>query len=160
LADADVVLENFSARVVEQFGLGYDEIRAIKPDVIMLRMPGFGLEGPWRDYVGWAMGFEQASGMAQVTGYPPKPMHPGGFLDPVSGRTAGAALQAALRHRERTGEGQMTEVAQIEAAVCMTADQIIDYALNERIAPRIGNRHPLFAPQGVYKCADDRYVAL
>ena len=160
LADADVVLENFSARVVEQFGLGYEEIRAIKPDVIMLRMPGFGLEGPWRDYVGWAMGFEQASGMAQVTGYPPKPMHPGGFLDPVIGMTAGAALQAALLHRARTGEGQMIEVAQLEAAVCMTADQVIDYALNERIAARIGNRHPVFAPQGVYKCADDRYVAL
>ena len=108
----------------------------------MLRMPGFGLEGPWRDYVGWAMGLEQASGMAQVTGYPPKPMHPGGFLDPVIGMHAGVAVQAALRHRARTGEGQMIEVAQLEAAVCMTADQVIDYALNERIATRIGNRHP------------------
>ena len=160
IAEVDVVLENFSARVVEQFGLGYDEIRAIKPDVIMLRMPGFGLEGPWRDYVGWAMGLEQASGMAQVTGYPPKPMHPGGFLDPVIGMHAGVAVQAALRHRERTGEGQMIEVAQLEAAVCMTADQVIDYALNERLATRVGNRHPLFAPQGVYPCADGRYVAL
>jgi crotonobetainyl-CoA:carnitine CoA-transferase CaiB-like acyl-CoA transferase len=160
VARTDVVLENFSARVVEQFGLSYDEIRAIKPDVIMVRMPGFGLEGPWRDYVGWAMGFEQASGMAQATGYPPRPMHPGGFLDPVLGMHAGVAVQAALRHRARTGEGQMIEIAQLEAAVGMTADQLIDYALNERIAARTGNRHPLYAPQGVYPCADDRYVAL
>jgi crotonobetainyl-CoA:carnitine CoA-transferase CaiB-like acyl-CoA transferase len=160
LEDVDVVLENFSARVVEQFGLSYDEIRAIKPDVIMLRMPGFGLDGPWRDYVGWAMGLEQASGMAQVTGYPPKPMHPGGFLDPVIGMHAGVAVQAALQHRARTREGQMIEVAQLEAAICMTADQFVDYALNERIAARVGNRHPMYAPQGVYRCADDRYVAL
>ncbi|HZP30502.1 MAG TPA: CoA transferase [Acidimicrobiia bacterium] len=160
VAGADVVLENFSARVVEQFGLGYDELRAIKPDIIMVRMPGFGLEGPWRDYVGWAMGLEQASGMAQVTGYPPKPMHPGGFLDPVIGMHAGVAVQAALRHRARTGEGQMIEIAQLETAVCMTADQFIDFALNERVAVRTGNRHPVYAPQGVYRCADDRYVAL
>ena len=82
----------------------------------MLRMPGFGLEGPWRDYVGWAMGIEQASGMAQVTGYADKPMHPGGFADPMIAMHAGVALQAALEHRDRTGEGQMIEIAQLETA--------------------------------------------
>ena len=154
IAAADIVIENFSARVVEQFGLDYDAVRAIKPDVIMLRMPGFGLEGPWRDYVGWAMGIEQASGMAQVTGYPDRPMHPGGFADPMIAMHAGVALQAALEHRDRTGEGQMIEIAQLETACCLTADQPMDFELNGRIATRNGNRDVRMAPQGVYQCDD------
>jgi len=160
IARADVVIENFSARVIEQFGLAYEAVREIKPDVIMLRMPGFGLEGPWRDYVGWAMGIEQASGMAQVTGYPEKPMHPGGFADPMIAMHAAVALQAALEHRDRTGEGQMIEVAQLETACCLTADQPMDFQLNGRIATRQGNRDPRMAPQGVYRCRDGAWVAL
>ena len=69
-ARADVVVENFSPRVVEQFGLDYESLVALKPNVIQVRMPGFGLQGPWRDYVGWAFNFEQMSGMAAVTGHP------------------------------------------------------------------------------------------
>ena len=157
---ADVVIENFSARVIEQFGLGDAGVRAIKPDVVMLRMPGFGLEGPWRDYVGWAMGIEQASGMAQATGYAEKPMHPGGFADPMIAMHAAVAVQAALEHRDRTGEGQMIEVAQLETACCLTADQPMDFQLNGRIATRHGNRDPRMAPQGVYRCRDGEWVAL
>src|SRR5690606_23317065 len=78
---ADVVLENFSPRVMENFGFDYPQLREIKPDVIMLRMPGFGLEGPWRDYVGWALVIEQATGMSWVTGHPDgPPLSPGGFV--------------------------------------------------------------------------------
>ncbi|GMU77543.1 MAG: CoA transferase [Acidimicrobiia bacterium] len=160
IARADVVIENFSARVVEQFGLAYDDVRALRPDVIMLRMPGYGLAGPWRDYVGWAMGIEQASGMAQVTGYADKPMHPGGFADPMIAMHAAVALQAGLEHRERTGEGQMIEVAQLETACCLTADQPMDFQLNGRLASRTGNRDPRIAPQGVYRTRDDEWVAL
>jgi crotonobetainyl-CoA:carnitine CoA-transferase CaiB-like acyl-CoA transferase len=160
IARADVVIENFSARVVEQFGLDYEAVRALKPDVVMLRMPGFGLEGPWRDYVGWAMGIEQASGMAQITGYPEKPMHPGGFADPMIAMHAGVALQAALEHRDRTGEGQMIEVAQLEVACCLTADQPMDFRLNGRIASRLGNDDLRMAPQGVYECRDGDWVAM
>ena len=94
--DADVVLENFSARVIEQFDLGYDRLRVVQPGLVMVRMPGFGLEGPWRDYVGWAMVIEQATGMASVTGPPDLPMHPGGLADPVIG------MHAARRDPGRT----------------------------------------------------------
>lgn len=160
IARADVVIENFSARVVEQFGLDYEAVRALKRDIVMLRMPGFGLEGPWRDYVGWAMGIEQASGMAQVTGYADRPMHPGGFADPMIAMHAGVALQAALEHRDRTGEGQMIEVAQLETACCLTADQPMDFQLNGRIATRVGNRDARMVPQGVYACGDGDWVAL
>jgi len=160
IAQADVVIENFSARVIEQFGLDYAAIRNIRRDVVMLRMPGFGLDGPWRDYVGWAMGIEQASGMAQVTGYAAKPMHPGGFADPMIAMHAAVALQAALEHRDRTGEGQMIEVAQLETACCLTADQPMDFQCNGRLGTRSGNRDARMAPQGVYRCEDGDWVAL
>jgi len=149
---ADVVLENFSARVVEQFGVDYEQLRAVKPDIVMVRMPGFGLEGPWRDYVGWAMVIEQATGMASVTGPPEVPMHPGGLADPVIGMHAAVALQAALEHRDRTGEGQLIEVAQLETGANVTAELVIEWSANHAAIPREGNREPGVAPQGVYPC--------
>jgi crotonobetainyl-CoA:carnitine CoA-transferase CaiB-like acyl-CoA transferase len=160
LERADVVLENFSARVVEQFGLGYEQLRELKRDLIMVRMPGFGLEGPWRDYVGWAMVIEQATGMAAVTGSPDRPMSPGGFIDPVIGLHAAVAIQAALEHRARTGEGQLIEVAQLETGACLTAEQVIDWSMNRRARGREGNRHRVIAPQGVYRCRGEAWVAL
>jgi crotonobetainyl-CoA:carnitine CoA-transferase CaiB-like acyl-CoA transferase len=152
LEDADVILENFSARVVEQFGLGYEAVRAIKPDVVMVRMPGFGLEGPWRDYVGWAMVIEQATGLASVTGPPDRPMHPGGLADPVIGMHAAVAVQAALAHRERTGEGQLIEVAQLETGANLAAELVLEWSAQQRAMPRRANRDPHVAPQGVYAC--------
>jgi crotonobetainyl-CoA:carnitine CoA-transferase CaiB-like acyl-CoA transferase len=152
LERADVVLENFSARVVEQFGLGYEQLRAVKPDVIMVRMPGFGLVGPWRDYVGWAMVIEQATGMASVTGPPEQPMHPGGLADPVIGMHAATAVQAALEHRERTGEGQLIEVAQLETGANLAAELVLEWSGQRRAVPRRANRDPHHAPQGVYAC--------
>ncbi len=149
---ADVVVENFSARVVEQFGLGYEQVRAVTPDVIMVRMPGFGLVGPWRDYVGWAMVIEQATGMASVTGPPERPMHPGGLADPVIGMHAAVAVQAALDHRDRTGEGQLIEVAQLETGANLAAELIVEWSGRRRAVPRRANRDPHHAPQGVYPC--------
>src|SRR5262249_60440334 len=105
-AQADVVVENFSPRVVEQFGLDYESLVALKPDVIFVRMPGFGLQGPWRDYVGWALNFEQTAGMSAVTGYADgPPCKPQGPADPVVGGHAGGALGGALGPRRRTRAG-------------------------------------------------------
>ena len=158
IEDADVVLENFSARVVEQFDIGYEQLREVKPDLIMVRMPGFGLEGPWRDYVGWAMVIEQATGMASVTGPRDLPMHPGGLADPVIGMHAAVAIQAALEHRERTGEGQLIEVAQLETGANLTAELVIEWSARQHALVRDGNRDPRFAPQGVYPCRADSPV--
>ena len=152
---ADVVVENFATRVAEQFGVGYEELRAVRPDLIMVRMPAFGLEGPWRDYVGWAMVIEQASGMATVTGPPDLPMHPGGIADPIDAMHAAVALQAALEHRDRTGEGQLIEVAQLETGANLTAQLVLEWSMAGREMGRAGNRDDRFAPQGAYRCADD-----
>lgn len=158
---ADVVVENFSPRVVEQFGLDYPSLVSLKPDVIQVRMPGFGLEGPWRDYVGWALNIEQVSGMAAVTGYSDgPPCNLQGPADPLVGVHAGIALLAALEHRRRTGEGQLIEVAQIEVAACLTAEPVIEYSMNGVVRPREGNRLRGHL-QGVYPTSvDGSWVAV
>jgi crotonobetainyl-CoA:carnitine CoA-transferase CaiB-like acyl-CoA transferase len=160
-AEADVVVENFSPRVVEQFGLDYGSLVNINPDVIMVRMPGFGLAGPWRDYVGWALNIEQVSGMSAATGYPDgPPCNLQGPADPIAGVHAGIALLAALEHRRSTGEGQLIEVAQIEVGAAVTAEPVIDYSLTGTVRPREGNRHRDYA-QGVYPTNTvDEWVAL
>ncbi len=159
--DADVVVENFSPRVVEHFGLDYESLIELKPDIIFVRMPGFGLQGPWRDYVGWALNFEQTSGMAAATGYADgPPCNLQGPADPIVGVHAGVALLAALEHRRRTGEGQLIEIAQIEVAACVAAEPVIEYSMNAVVQPRIGNRSR-GCLQGVYPTAgDDVWVAL
>jgi crotonobetainyl-CoA:carnitine CoA-transferase CaiB-like acyl-CoA transferase len=160
-AQADVVVENFSPRVVEQFGLDYESLVALKPDVILVRMPGFGLHGPWRDYVGWALNFEQTAGMSAATGYADgPPCNPQGPADPVVGVHAGVALLAALEHRRRTGEGRLIEVAQIEVAACVTAEPVIEYSMNGVVRARAGNRQR-GCLQGVFPTAEDgAWVAL
>lgn len=160
-AQADVVVENFSPRVVEQFGLDYESLAALRPDVIMVRMPGFGLHGPWRDYVGWALNFEQTGGMSAVTGYADgPPCNPQGPADPVVGVHAGVALLAALEHRSRTGEGQLIEVAQIEVAAAVTAEPVIEYSMNGLVQSREGNRRRGYL-QGVYPTNEEgAWVAL
>lgn len=160
-AQADIVVENFSPRVVENFGLDYDSLTALNPDVIVVRMPGYGLQGPWRDYVGWALNFEQTSGMSAVTGYPDgPPCNPQGPADPIVGVHAGVALLAALEHRNRTGAGQLVEIAQIEVAAAVTAEPVIEYSMNGVVTPREGNRRRGYL-QGVYPTnEDDVWVAL
>ncbi len=160
-AQADVVVENFSPRVVEQFGLDYQSLAALRPDVIAVRMPGFGLDGPWRDYVGWALNIEQVSGMSAVTGYPDgPPCNVQGPADPIVGVHAGVALLAALEHRRRTGDGQLIEVAQIEVGAAVTAEPVIEYSMNGIVRPRDGNRQRGYC-QGVYPTdTDDAWVAV
>ncbi len=160
-AEADVVVENFSPRVVEQFGLDYDSIARLNPGVIMVRMPGFGLHGPWRDYVGWALNIEQVSGMSAATGYAEgPPCNLQGPADPIAGVHACVALLAALEHRRSTGEGQLIEAAQIEVGAAVTAEPVIEYSLTGSVRPREGNRHRRYA-QGVYTTSNaDEWVAL
>jgi crotonobetainyl-CoA:carnitine CoA-transferase CaiB-like acyl-CoA transferase len=161
VCEADVVVENFSPRVIEQFGLDYESLVTLKSDVILVRMPGFGLRGPWRDYVGWALNFEQTAGMSAVTGYAEgPPCNLQGPADPIVGVHAGIALLAALDHRRRSGEGQLIEVAQVEVAACVAAEPVIEYSMNGVVQPREGNRRRGHL-QGVYPTGeDDGWVAL
>jgi crotonobetainyl-CoA:carnitine CoA-transferase CaiB-like acyl-CoA transferase len=134
---------------MEKWGLGYEEVRAINPDVIMLRLPAFGLTGPWRDRPGFAQTMEQLTGMAFVTGYDGgPPIIAGGVVDPLVGVHTATALVAALEHRDRTGEGQLVEMPMIEVAAAATAEQVIEWSANGNLLGRRG-------AHGVYRCAGE-----
>lgn len=155
VARADVIVENFTPRVLEQFGLDYDVARSIRPDVIMVRMPAFGLTGPWRNRPGFAQTMEQLTGMAWATGYEGgPPIIPGGMVDPMVGAHAALATVAALEHRTRTGVGQLVEVPLLEVATAVTADQVIRYSIDATLVDRRG-------AGGVYRTmGDDDWVAV
>jgi crotonobetainyl-CoA:carnitine CoA-transferase CaiB-like acyl-CoA transferase len=159
--DADILIENFSPRVMTNFGLGWDELVKLRPELLMVRMPGFGLDGPWRDWVAYALVLEQVAGMCWVTGHEGgDPLNPGGFLDCVVSMHAATALQAALLHREKTGRGQLIEMPQLETAICLTAEQIIANSMTGEVQGRHGNRHRIYAPQGSYPGNDERWISL
>ena len=157
---ADVLAENFTPRVLESFGFGYEELRRINPRLVVVRMPAFGLEGTWRDHVGFAYNIEQISGLARSGWEGGPPVQPAGIVDIVNGQHALVATLAALRYRRSSGAGQLIEVAQAETVACLTADQVIEYQLTGRCRERIGNRTPDRAPQGIYPCRDGRWIAL
>ena len=156
IAECDVVVENASPRVMDGFGLAWDDVRAVRPDAVMVRMPAFGLGGPWRDRTGFAMTMEQVSGMAWISGPTDEP--PGalfGPCDPSAGLHALIGLLAALDERRRTGQGRLVEVPMVGGALNVCAEQVIEHSAYGVLLHRDGNRGPAAAPQGCYQCADD-----
>lgn len=161
IADADIVIENFSARVLESFGFSWETIHALNPRIIMLRMPSFGLDGPWRDRTGFAQTVEQVSGLSWRTGYEDMPLVVRGVCDPLGGINGVTAILLALEDRKRTGEGQLIEVPLVEGALNIACAQVIEYSAYGELIERNHNRSPDVAPQGVYACAEpDDFIAL
>ncbi|OBH77032.1 acyl-CoA hydratase [Mycobacterium scrofulaceum] len=162
VAASDLVIENFSPRVMTNFGLTWDAVRAANPRAIMVRMPAFGLDGPWRDRVGFAQTMEQATGMAWMTGHADgPPVIPRGVCDPIAGLHAAFAAVAALVVRDRDGTGMHVESTMVEAALNVAAEMLVEYSHNGIAMRRNGNRGPEANPQGVYRCrGDDDWVAL
>ena len=152
IATCDVVVENFTPRVLDQIELDFAAVQAVRPDAIMLRMPGFGLDGPWRDNPAFAYVIEAASGISWLTGYPDRnPYEPYSVGDPNAGVHALNALLLALEHRRRTGQGVLVEAAMVDAAINVAAEQIIEYSANGALLQRVGNRGPTAAPQNLYR---------
>lgn len=162
IAASDLVVENFSPRVMANFGLEWDAVRAANPRAILVRMPAFGLDGPWRDRVGFAQTMEQATGMAWVTGHADgPPVIPRGVCDPIAGLHAAFAAVAGLVIRDRRGAGMQVEATMVEAALNVAAEMLVEYSRNGIALCRNGNRGPDTNPQGVYRCrGDDDWVAL
>jgi crotonobetainyl-CoA:carnitine CoA-transferase CaiB-like acyl-CoA transferase len=155
VAQCDVMLENYAPRVMDQWGLGWEVVSELRPDLIFVRMPAFGLSGPWRNRTGYAQNMEQVSGMAWMTGFPEGPPHvPNGICDPLAGTHATLGLLLALEHRRRTGEGMLVEVPMVGGAVNVAAEQVLEYQAFGHLMQRDGNRGPTAAPQNVYRCAD------
>ncbi len=155
IATCDVVVENFTPRVLDQIGLDFAAVQAIQPTAVMMRMPGFGLDGPWRDNPAFAYVIESAAGVSWLTGYPDQlPFEPYSIGDPNAGVHALNALLLALEHRRRTGEGVLIEAAMVDAALSVAAEQIIEYSAHGALLQRAGNRGPTAAPQNLYRSAD------
>ena len=153
-ATCDVVVENYTPRVLDNAGLDYASLREVRPDLVMVRMPGFGLDGPWRDLAAFAFVIEDASGLTWLTGYPDRlPIEPYCVGDPNAGLHALAALLLALEHRERTGEGCLVEAAMVDAALNVAAEQVIEHSAYGALLERTGNRGPMAAPQNLYLAA-------
>lgn len=155
IATSDVIIENFTPRVLDQIGLDFPAVQAIRSDAILLRMPGFGLDGPWRDVPAFAYVIEAAAGVSWMTGYPERnPYEPFCVGDPNAGVHAVNALLLALEHRRRTGEGVLVEAAMIDAALNIAAEQVIEYSAYGALLQRAGNRGPTAAPQNLYLTSD------
>src|SRR5262249_34114585 len=157
VARSEAVAENYSPRVLEQFGLGWETIRGVNPRTTLMRMPAFGLVGPWRDHVGFAQTMEQLTGLAWITGHPAdQPRIPRGPCDPLAGMHAAFALLIALAERDVTGRGAHVEVPMVEVALNVAAESLIEFSAYGRLLERQGNRSPSAAPQGLYRCRDGR----
>jgi crotonobetainyl-CoA:carnitine CoA-transferase CaiB-like acyl-CoA transferase len=158
---ADVVVENFTPRVLGNVGLEYHDLFARNRDVILLRMPAFGLDGPWRDRSGFAQTTEQVSGIAWMTGEADGDALVRSTIDPIAGIHGAFVVMAALEHRDRTGEGQMIEMPMVEVALNVAAEPIVTWSAYSTLLERAGNRGAPGAPQGVYACAGhEQWVAL
>lgn len=161
---SDIFIENNAYGVVERMGLGYKILKEIKPDLIMVSLPGFGNNGPYKDRVALGRHLEDLASHTLLRGYPdsdPTLTTDVYHCDATAGAMAAFAVVAALNYRQRTGKGQFVDIAQIETTIPQLGEAVMDYTMNQRKQEPIGNRHPWTAPCGAYPCkGDDRWVAI
>ena len=165
IACSDVVTNNFSPGVLERLGLGYAELRKLRPDIILVSMPAVGESGPLRDTLAYAPIIQALSGMMSLVGYPGQERLVGELQAPWSDAVAAVhgalAAVAALWRRQRTGQGQFVEVAQLEATAAMLGEALLGYQMTGHVPAPQGNDDPEFAPHNNYPCAgDDQWVAI
>ena len=164
---ADAVAENFAPRAMRGFGLDYDSLAALKPDLVMVSACLNGQTGPHRDYPGFGGQGSALAGYNALTGWPDRePVGPCGTItDSLAPRFVATALAAALLYRRRTGRGVYLDVSQVESAIYSLAPWLLDYERDGVIRLRDGNRHAGAVPHGAFPCADeagvgDRWVAI
>ena len=163
-AVSDVIVCNYAYGVLDSFGLDYETLRSIKPDLIVLMMPGYGNTGPYRRYRSMGMTLDAVSGHSALRGYPDLDLsnisvvhHP----DAVGAATAVFAITTTLLRRARTGKGQLIDMAQAEAFMPHLGEVFLEHGMTGRTRERRGNRHPAMAPHGCYPClGDDRWVTI
>jgi crotonobetainyl-CoA:carnitine CoA-transferase CaiB-like acyl-CoA transferase len=163
LPHADFVAENFSPRVLGNLGIGYDAMKAIRPDIILCSLSAYGHDGPWANVPGIGGTIEPTSGMSALLGYEDGPPENSGqmYPDPVAGIYGCAAILTALHYRNRTGRGQYIDLSMQEANLTHTGDAALQIMRTGRQRRRFGNRHPELAPHGVYACAGtEQWVAI
>ena len=160
---ADVVAENYTPGVMERWGLGYEDMKLVNPDVIMFSASMQGRGGPYSSHPGFGPVLTALSGHTHMTGWPDRaPTSPyGAYTDFLLPQLAIAAISAALDYRQRTGEGQHLDMSQLEGSLGFTATALLDFAANGRTQTRAGNSDPTLAPHSAYPCkGDDRWCAI
>jgi crotonobetainyl-CoA:carnitine CoA-transferase CaiB-like acyl-CoA transferase len=165
---SDVVSENFAAGVLERWGFDYPAMKAIRQDIIYVSNCGFGHRGPYRNYKTWGPIVQATSGLTFSSGLPGLPPAGWGYsyMDHTGGYYMAIAILAALRHRNRTGEGQHVDLSCVEAAATLNGPVMLDFTVNSRPLRRDGmpnanrSQYPPMAPHGIYPCAgEDTWVA-
>jgi benzylsuccinate CoA-transferase BbsF subunit len=165
VAKCDVALENFGPGVMGRLHLGYEKLRAMKPDIVLVSMPAAGLFGPLRDIRTYGMSLSSITGLDSITGYlggPPIPVE-NAFPDPLGGVIGAFGALLGLSFRERSGRGQHVDCSQQESVMQLVTPALMDYLMNGRVAGPMGNRHPLAAaaPYGVFRCrGEDRWISI
>ncbi len=169
IAVSDVVIENFSNGVLDSWGLGYAELKSIRPDIIYCSISGFGHSGRDQEFTTWGPTAQALSGLTFMSGLPGQPPAGWGFsyMDHTAGYYGAIAVLMALHHRNRTGEGQHIDISQVEAGIILTGPAVLDATVNGRSWRREGmppgNRawEPAIAPHNAYPCrGEDRWIAL
>ena len=162
VAWADVVTDNFAGGAMERMGLGYEVLKEIKPDIIMMSSALMGQTGPWHDSPGYGDQLSAISGLHEISGWPDRrPGEIGFYTDFIAPRFNALTILAALDYRRRTGKGQYLDVAQHQAGVQYVSPSLLDYDVNDRVATRQGNYDPYCAPHGSYACkGEDRWCAI
>jgi crotonobetainyl-CoA:carnitine CoA-transferase CaiB-like acyl-CoA transferase len=162
-AASDVVVENFAAGVMDRMGLGYDVLRGLREDIIMIALSGYGATGPDAHKVSYGPAQVPLSGLSSLTGYAGHPPMEVGisYGDPTAGLHGAVAVLAALYHREETGRGQYVDLSQWETSIVVLAEGIMAQEMHGAPPARSGNRDPAMAPHGVFPAAGkDRWVSL
>ena len=161
---SDIIFCNYARRVMDNFGLGYESISKIKPDIIYMLMPGYGNTGPYKDYRSMGMAIDAITGHSHLRGYPELDHSSNSLVhhpDAVAGVHGVAALSTALIYKTRTGIGQFIDMSQAESFMSHLGEIFLEYQMTGEPRERYGNRSPDFAPQGVYKCAgEDEWVSI
>lgn len=160
----DVFIENNVPGTMARAGISYEAFREVNPEIIMLRMPAFGLSGPYRDFRGFGMHAEATVGHTLLRGYPDgEPELTGEALasDAIAGVHGALAVVMALLHRQRTGGGQQIEMALAESFLPILGQFLLDYGMNDRVVTALGNHHPWNAPHDAYPTrGEDQWIAI
>jgi crotonobetainyl-CoA:carnitine CoA-transferase CaiB-like acyl-CoA transferase len=160
---SDVVAENFATRVMANWGLDYENLKKIKPDIIMVSLSLMGHTGPWKDYTGYGPTVHAFSGMTYLTSFPGRPPTGPGFAyaDHIAGLRASLAVLGALEQRRHTGAGQYIDISEVEVMAGLLGEAIADFREKGREPQPMGNRSREAAPHGVYPCrGKDRWCAI